>query len=406
MNPVQEGFALEDLIYKASLNLPNLIHSKRENEIKTHFVDNSLNGVDHWIQVGNTHIFIQDKWKESMGQQEVSQFINCVNRIKTRLGDTIKFIRLMWVSKYEPTSNAMKCLKEESVKMVTCDTTIEELARKAIFEICEHFKVNPSVCLDVVPMKGGRDNQLLDNIDQIKLEQEARELLQIKKELIEKKKKEEEEEKVLQRKLALDNIDKINYLVLQSYTGFRRSIIEFKNMLKNTSTEEIQKIVNDIQSCYDYINSNIKQIVDEFMEKIWKEELERIIKLLKENHYLFYNDFTSNIHKGAETYIADKLRGEEDTKLWFSYWEMSHDSPPPVPKCWKYYIIRELTPPIFGPKLNEFLVFCNKYVEYSKTPSFNPEGKQKIKSLEDEITSLKARNEVLQKKLDAIRSAL
>lgn len=409
MNAVQEGFALEDLIYKGSLNLPNLTHSKKENEIKTHFADNSLNGVDHWIQVGNTHIFIQDKWKESMGQQEVSQFINCVNRIKSRLVNTsppnYMNIRLMWVSKYEPTSNAMKCLKEESVKMVTCDTTIEELARKAIFEICEHFKVNPSVCLDVIPMKGGRDIQLLNNIDQIKLEEEARELLQIKKELIEKKKK-EEEEKVLQRKLALDNIDKINYLVLQSYTGFRTSIIEFKNWLKDKPTEEIQKIVNDIQSCYDLINSNIKQIIDEFMEGVWKEELERIIKSLKENHYSIYNDFTGNIHKGAETYIANKLKGEEDTKIWFFYWEACFSSPPPVPKCWKYFIIRELTPSIFGPKLNEFLLFCNKYVEYSKTPSFNPEGKQKIKSLEDEIASLKARNEILQKKLDTIRSAL
>jgi hypothetical protein len=97
---------------------------------------------------------------------------------------------------------------------------------------------------------------------------------------------------------------------------------------------------------------------------------------------------------------------EEDTKIWFFYWEACFSSPPPVPKCWKYFIIRELTPSIFGPKLNEFLLFCNKYVEYSKTPSFNPEGKQKIKSLEDEIASLKARNEILQKKLDAIRSVL
>ena len=405
MNPVQEGFALEDLIYKASLKLPNLILSKRENEIKTHFVDNSLNGVDHWIQVGNTHIFIQDKWKESMGQQEVSQFINCVNRIKSRLGDTFKFIRLMWVSKYEPTSNAMKCLKEESVKMVTCDTTIEELARKAIFEICEHFKVNPSVCLDVIPMKGGRDNQLLDNIDQIKLEQEARELLQIKKELIEKKKK-EEEDKILKRKNALDSIDKINYLIVQSYTGNNSTIVNFKNRLKDTPTEEIQKIVDGIQSCYDYINSNIKQIVDEFMEKVWKEELERVIKSLKENHYSIYNNYICDVHNQVEVYIANKLKGNEDTKLWFNYWEASHSNPPPVSRCWKYFIIHELTPPIFQPKFNEFRIFCNKYVEYSKTPSFNPEGKQKIKSLEDEITSLKARNEVLQKKLDAIRSAL
>ena len=81
-------------------------------------------------------------------------------------------------------------------------------------------------------------------------------------------------------------------------------------------------------------------------------------------------------------------------------------SPPPPTKNWKYFIINELTSPIFEPKFNEFIMFCEKYVEYSKSPSFNPESKEKIKSLEDEITSLNERNEMLQKKLDDIRSAL
>jgi len=74
LTPAEKGFQLEDLVYKESLNLPGLTHSFRENDIKKYFNDSSLNGIDHWIQVGRTHIFIQDKWKQSLNQREVSHF--------------------------------------------------------------------------------------------------------------------------------------------------------------------------------------------------------------------------------------------------------------------------------------------------------------------------------------------
>jgi len=152
MNPVQEGFALEDLIYKASLNLPNLTHSKRENEIKTHFADSSLNGVDHWIQVGNTHIFIQDKWKESMGQQEVSQFLTCVQRITERLGEN-QTIYMFWCSKKEPTAHSLKLLNEKEVNVINCSSNIENLARNIIMEICDLLDTEPSSCLIEIKSK-------------------------------------------------------------------------------------------------------------------------------------------------------------------------------------------------------------------------------------------------------------
>jgi hypothetical protein len=408
MNPVQEGFALEDLIYKASLNLPNLTHSKRENEIKTHFADNSLNGVDHWIQVGNTHIFIQDKWKESMGQQEVSQFINCVNRIKTRFVNTsppnYMNIRLMWVSKYEPTSNAMKCLKEESVKMVTCDTTIEELARKAIFEICEHFKVNPSVCLDVIPMKGGRDNQLLDNIDQIKLEQEARELLQIKKELIEKKKKEEEQNKKDEAKVKeLLQQDKALACYLALHGG-NCHVHQWKP--EHYSVKNLLEGYNIIEKFRESIEPKIKEIIQEYMKELWDNANTYDMMMYTGPYGAAPSDrYTSCCGK-----IISILQKGDNNDLWHHNpgrgW---NQNPPPPPIFWKRCVAESIYTPLLNYELKEWTKYVTKFIELSKNPNSQPSPKEarvKIKSLEDEITSLKARNDILQKKLDTIRSAL
>ena len=79
MEPREEGFRLEEIIYNASLQIPGITKSLRENDIKSHFNETSLNGVDHWIQYNNKHVFIQDKWKENIGQQEISQFLQLIS---------------------------------------------------------------------------------------------------------------------------------------------------------------------------------------------------------------------------------------------------------------------------------------------------------------------------------------
>ena len=142
---VEKGFELEELIFNASLKLPGLVHSYRENDIKKHFAEPSLNGVDHWIQVGNTHILLQDKWKESHNQQEVSQFLTCAMRIQERLGSELtggygggtRPPHLIWASKRKPTSNSLKMLKERGVHMIMNDVSTEELAKTVVKKIME-----------------------------------------------------------------------------------------------------------------------------------------------------------------------------------------------------------------------------------------------------------------------------
>jgi hypothetical protein len=136
LTPAEKGFQLEDLIYKESLNLPGLTHSFREHDIKRYFADTSLNGIDHWIQVGRTHIFIQDKWKTSLHQKEVSQFLNCVSRIQLRLDESAN-VYLMWVSKCAPTSNSLKMLLERKTHIIIQDTSTQDLASVTIKNILD-----------------------------------------------------------------------------------------------------------------------------------------------------------------------------------------------------------------------------------------------------------------------------
>ena len=136
LTPAEQGYKLEDFVHKESLNLPGLIHSLRENDIKKYFNDTSLNGIDHWIQVGRTHIFIQDKWKQSLNQREVSQFLNCVSRIQLRLDQSAN-IHLFWVSKCAPTPNSLKMLVERNTHIIVQDISTEELANTSIKKILE-----------------------------------------------------------------------------------------------------------------------------------------------------------------------------------------------------------------------------------------------------------------------------
>jgi hypothetical protein len=142
LNPADQGRQLEDIIHTAALKIPGVTRALKELDIRAHFGDSSLNGVDHMISINSTHILIQDKWKETITQQEVSQFITCAERIQTRLTGDNK-IYLIWVSKKEPTANSAKMLRERNVLLVCCGISLEALARCAILQICECIPISP-----------------------------------------------------------------------------------------------------------------------------------------------------------------------------------------------------------------------------------------------------------------------
>lgn len=148
--PTEQGFLLEDCIHAALSWLPRT-ECLREQEIRAKFGDQSINGVDHWIRKDSTHVLIQDKWKDSATtQQEVSQFLSCIERIQARCDPNDTFY-LIWAGKTQPTSHSMKALTERNVTVITCSYSLEALARIVVEDVSGIFGYDPYEYSKYVP---------------------------------------------------------------------------------------------------------------------------------------------------------------------------------------------------------------------------------------------------------------
>jgi len=145
------GFTFE----KRMLHSLNLLKSAMENTtedwviiihteqgIRDFFKEQSLNGVDHMIQVedpsGQQHLFlIQEKWKLQTNQREVSQFLDCCARILARMPDYTGLVHRMWVSRTVPSLNGDKSLQEGQCIVVQTCTSQTLLALNTLLMICE-----------------------------------------------------------------------------------------------------------------------------------------------------------------------------------------------------------------------------------------------------------------------------
>ena len=144
----EQGFAFERrigfVLDQIKLNLePGWIFEIRgEQEIRDHFKEQSLNGVDHMIQIkkpnGDQHVFLlQEKWKLLTNQREVSQFLDCCARILARMPDYTGKLHKMWVSRTIPSLNGEKSLQEGQCIVVQTCTSQTLLAINTALIICE-----------------------------------------------------------------------------------------------------------------------------------------------------------------------------------------------------------------------------------------------------------------------------
>jgi hypothetical protein len=117
-----------------------IIHT--EQGIRDFFNEQSLNGVDHMVQIqdpgGQQHVFlIQEKWKLVTNQREVSQFLDCCARILARMPEYKGVIHRLWVSRTVPSANGEKSLHEGQCIVVQTCTSQSILALNALIVICE-----------------------------------------------------------------------------------------------------------------------------------------------------------------------------------------------------------------------------------------------------------------------------
>jgi hypothetical protein len=149
--PQDEGRMLEERIHIALTRISDL-ECLREQDIRTKFNDQSLNGVDHMIRKGSDVLLIQDKWKESATtQQEVSQFLSCVERIQARCSPEDTFY-LIWAGKLIPTTHSLASLRERNCSVLNCPISIEALARLVVLDVCETLGLDPIEALRTIPV--------------------------------------------------------------------------------------------------------------------------------------------------------------------------------------------------------------------------------------------------------------
>jgi len=135
------GFLFEELVGKTLTVLMESMHSlgwsatlHTEQEIRDRFGEQSLNGVDHMMEVvkdGQKMIFLlQEKWKIMTNQREVSQFLDCCARILSRIPfDQRGKVHRMWVTRSQPSENGEKSLHEGGAHIVQCMTSQALLAQ-------------------------------------------------------------------------------------------------------------------------------------------------------------------------------------------------------------------------------------------------------------------------------------
>jgi hypothetical protein len=134
------GFVLEQI--KSNLEPGWIFEIKGEQEIRDHFKEQSLNGVDHMLQIkkpsGEQHLFLlQEKWKLLTNQREVSQFLDCCARILARMPSYEGKVHRMWVTRTVPSANGDKSLQEGQCIVVQTCTSQTLLAINTALMVCE-----------------------------------------------------------------------------------------------------------------------------------------------------------------------------------------------------------------------------------------------------------------------------
>ena len=124
---VIDGYLLEEKIRLQVSLLPGVIHNiSSDDGIKKYFNDNTLNGVDNYIQFSNFYVLIQDKWvAKPTSQSQAAQFLQCVDKITEKLGNNFF---LIWACKTPPSRNAIPDLNRKKVKIICSDVSVDELA--------------------------------------------------------------------------------------------------------------------------------------------------------------------------------------------------------------------------------------------------------------------------------------
>ena len=150
-----KGFVFEEVMGTMLMTLKHSFESegflviiRSEQDIRDYFQEQSLNGVDHMVELKRGAeqycIFFQEKWKLITNQREASQFLDCCARIRGRMQGFQGTIFRLWVTRTVPTENGAKTLEEGAAYVVQCSTSMSMLAMNAGIYMCELLNMRSS----------------------------------------------------------------------------------------------------------------------------------------------------------------------------------------------------------------------------------------------------------------------
>jgi hypothetical protein len=150
MSTGEIGFVFEELLGNTlSALIPPMaergwkVRVMSEQDIRDVFNEQSLNGVDHMMEIedtsGNFTLFLlQEKWKIVTNQREVSQFLDCCARILSRIPACKRGrVYRLWVTRSQPSQNGEKSLEEGGAYIVQSMTSQGFLAQMTAQFVCE-----------------------------------------------------------------------------------------------------------------------------------------------------------------------------------------------------------------------------------------------------------------------------
>lgn len=378
LSPSEQGFLLEEIIHDAISKIPGIDKNFRENDIKNHFNDLSLNGVDHWINVGNNHVLIQDKWKDNTGQQEVSQYLQCAERINRRIPRDDN-IYLLWVSKISPTSNSVKSLIERGVEILTCSVSVEALAKIAIMRIANCLNIDSvpallSIPKTSLPVPIERAATIID--------EEALEILKIRRELNERKrleeknhleeiKKEKEMEEYFKELLKTDRA-LIHKMGLRNAYGDECPWVWNTELANHPTVKEMIKANQEIQDFRVECIPKIKTAIQNAMKDLWDDST---------NDRIYQRQEIQN--SGGSGWSQPDIRHYLGT-----FYKTFRDE-----DYWKSIILEEIGKPLFHEEYQKWYSYCQIFLERNKEKINTQELLDKIADQEKLIATLKKKIE-------------
>jgi len=231
---------------------------------------------------------------------------------------------------------------------------------------------------------------------QAELDREARELMRVRKELLEKKKQEEQQKKEDEKRVcelllsepALSwkmRVSSNNVAQHYDHNNGYGTLVPWNPNEGGRSAKEMLDAYTEIQEFRISSIPIIKSAVKKAMDDLWEDTTDD--RILQREH--IQNSSGSGWEYDSIT-IHHALGTVHKQKTDIDWW--------------KYSILIEVGFPLYNEEWNKWLFYCKKFIERSNGKPRLDDSLRKIQELEEKVNSLTKRNELLQEKIVSIRT--